>query len=81
MRTVSWDSDQLLLIDQRQLPASLQVVRLSTFEQAAQAIRAMIVRGAPAIGITAAYGLALAALQSKAATSDGACARFGNRRG
>ena len=69
MRTVAWDADQLLLIDQRRLPSSLEVLRLVTFQQAAQAIRDMVVRGAPAIGITAAFGLALASNQSRASTS------------
>jgi methylthioribose-1-phosphate isomerase len=59
----------LVLIDQRCLPASLQVVRLATYEEAARAIREMVVRGAPAIGITGAYALALAALHSKASNS------------
>ena len=66
MRTVSWDADRLVLIDQRRLPSSLQMVRLDTHREVAQAIGDMVVRGAPAIGITAAYGLALAALESQA---------------
>lgn len=69
MRTVAWDADQLVLIDQRRLPASLEVVHLASCEEAAQAIRAMVVRGAPAIGIAAGYGLALAALRSSAVTT------------
>ncbi len=69
MRTVAWEADQLLLIDQRRLPASLEVLRLTTFQQAAEAIRDMAVRGAPAIGITAAFGLALASNQSRASTA------------
>ena len=47
-------------IDQRRLPHELAVVRLTTCEEAAEAIRSMLVRGAPLIGATAAYGMALA---------------------
>jgi methylthioribose-1-phosphate isomerase len=69
MRTVFWDSDsrQLKLIDQRRLPASLEVMSCATAVEVAQAIREMSVRGAPAIGAAAAFGLALAALESRAA--------------
>jgi methylthioribose-1-phosphate isomerase len=69
MRTVFWESDQLKLIDQRRLPASLQVNGYSRSVQVAQAIRDMVVRGAPAIGVAAAFGVALAARESKAATA------------
>ena len=48
------------VIDQTRLPHRFEIVRLSTVEEAAHAIRTMIVRGAPLIGATAAYGLALA---------------------
>src|SRR5271168_1011859 len=47
-------------IDQRRLPHELVVARLTTCEEAAHAIRSMMVRGAPLIGATAAYGMALA---------------------
>ena len=68
MRTIEWDSaaQRLKLIDQRELPSRLTYVHLSTFQETADAIRNMTVRGAPAIGITAAYGIALAAIHSKA---------------
>ena len=54
------------MIDQRLLPAEFKVVTLTDYLQVAEAIRNMTVRGAPAIGATAAFGLALAAQQSKA---------------
>ena len=54
------------MIDQTALPARLTYVRYSTPEQVASAIRTMVVRGAPAIGVAAAMGLALAARRSKA---------------
>ena len=68
MRTVFWELDQLKLIDQRRLPASLEIAALSRSEQVAQAIREMVVRGAPAIGAAAAFGIAMAARESKAST-------------
>src|SRR5262245_1093322 len=48
------------VIDQTKLPHHFQIARLTTLEEAAHAIKAMIVRGAPLIGATAAYGIALA---------------------
>lgn len=68
MRTVDWDDEnkQVRLIDQRLLPGEFQIVSYSDYRQVATAIREMVVRGAPAIGATAAYGLALAALHSTA---------------
>lgn len=68
MRTVEWDyqTGKLGLIDQRLLPVEFQIVYLEDHHQVAQAIRDMVVRGAPAIGATAAFGMALAARNSKA---------------
>lgn len=68
MRTVEWDYTQgkLRLIDQRLLPAEFKVLAYGDYQQVADAIRTMVVRGAPAIGATAAFGLALAAQQSPA---------------
>jgi methylthioribose-1-phosphate isomerase len=61
-RTIWLDPDgwSVRIIDQTKLPWSLEVIRLTTAEQVAEAIRVMRVRGAPLIGATAAYGLALA---------------------
>ena len=56
---VAEDGWSIELIDQTRLPAEFQVVRLTTLEQAASAIRTMQVRGAPLIGVAAAYGLCL----------------------
>ncbi len=67
-RTVFWDNGQVCMIDQRILPATFQINRYSTVQQVADAIRTMVVRGAPAIGASAAFGLALAAHNSKATT-------------
>ncbi|HYF64545.1 MAG TPA: S-methyl-5-thioribose-1-phosphate isomerase, partial [Herpetosiphonaceae bacterium] len=68
LRTVWWDAG-LCLIDQTLLPATVEVVRCSTIPEAVEAIRSMQVRGAPAIGVTAAYAMVLAAQQSPAATA------------
>ena len=59
-RTVTFDAGQnaVMLIEQRLLPHSFQVVAAHDYRQTAEAIRAMVVRGAGAIGATAAYGLA-----------------------
>lgn len=54
------DASAVEVIDQTKLPHRFETLRLSTLEQTAHAIRSMIVRGAPLIGATAAYGLALA---------------------
>ncbi len=67
MRTVEWRDGKVAMIDQRALPHELIVVEYADYRQVAAAIRDMVVRGAPAIGVTAAMGLALAALQSSAA--------------
>ena len=57
------DGPAVVLLDQRRLPGEVVEVRCSTATEVADAIRTMVVRGAPAIGIAAAYGLALAALR------------------
>lgn len=60
MRTVFWEDNQLKMIDQRILPARLEIVSFSDHHAVAEAIKNMTVRGAPAIGAAAAFGLALA---------------------
>lgn len=58
---MEWTGTSLRLLDQRVLPARHEYLELHTAREVAKAIRDMVVRGAPAIGITAAYGLVLAA--------------------
>jgi len=58
------------MIDQTKLPNNLEFVTYDDFNQVAEAIRTLVVRGAPAIGVSAAFGLALAALQSNAGEKD-----------
>ena len=60
----------MIMIDQTKLPGTLEFVTYSDFNQIAEAIRTLVVRGAPAIGVSGAFGLALAALQSDAKEKD-----------
>jgi methylthioribose-1-phosphate isomerase len=64
--TVSWEDDGVTMIDQTKLPNKLVYVKCLDYKQVAEAIKKLVVRGAPAIGVTAAFGLALAAKSSKA---------------
>ena len=66
MRTVEWHHNNVRMIDQRKIPWELLTVDLETYQAVAEAITNMTVRGAPAIGAAAAFGLALAARQSTA---------------
>jgi len=68
-RSIEWLEDQkaLRLLDQRKIPAEISYLTFTSAEEIARAIREMVVRGAPAIGVAAAYGLAVTAWQSKAA--------------
>jgi methylthioribose-1-phosphate isomerase len=63
MRTVEWQDGKVRMIDQRQLPWDLVLVDYDNYADVAQAITNMVVRGAPAIGAAAAFGMALAAYQ------------------
>ena len=63
VQALRWTGDRLELIDQRVLPSRFQYVSCSNAAQVAQAIRDMVVRGAPAIGCAAAFGVALEALR------------------
>ncbi len=61
VETMRWNGDALELLDQRQLPQSFHYVKCRTAAETAHAIRDMVVRGAPAIGCAAAFGVALEA--------------------
>jgi len=81
--TLTWTPEGVRFIDQRRLPLEESYVLASTYEDVAQVIETMVVRGAPAIGVSAAYGVALGALKSQAATAvefapefDSICARL-----
>lgn len=68
MLTVAWKDNSVVLIDQTKLPNKLVYVTCKNYNEVADVIRRLVVRGAPAIGVSAAFGLALAAQQSKAKT-------------
>jgi len=70
LRTVEWKDNKVKMIDQTRLPNELIFVEYDDYNQVADAIRTLVVRGAPAIGVSGAFGLALAVLQSKATTKD-----------
>jgi methylthioribose-1-phosphate isomerase len=67
-RTVFWEDGQVCMIEQRLLPDRFEIARYSSYREVAGAIRDMVVRGAPAIGAAAGFGLAIAAHKSQAAT-------------
>lgn len=62
MKTMLWEDNQLLLIDQTKLPDELTYFTCKTYQDVIHAIKTMVVRGAPAIGVAAAFGVALAHL-------------------
>ena len=64
MRTVFWEDHSVKMIDQRLLPARFEIVSYHEHKEVAQAIKDMVVRGAPAIGAAAAFGLALVGFES-----------------
>jgi len=70
LKTVEWKDNSVIMIDQTKLPNSLEYVTYTDYNQVADAIRTLVVRGAPAIGVSGAFGLALAALQSNAKEKD-----------
>ena len=64
--TVEWTGDAVVMVDQRKLPGEEVYVRCRTPQEVARAIKTMVIRGAPAIGVSAAMGLALGARITKA---------------
>ena len=64
--TIEWKTDCVVMIDQRKLPASEVYVTCRTASEMAKAIKTMVIRGAPAIGVAAAMGIALGMRKSKA---------------
>src|ERR1700752_2299172 len=64
IKTVEWTKEGVRMLDQRLLPTEEKYVTLYSYEEVADAIKNMVVRGAPAIGVAAAMGLALGATQS-----------------
>ncbi len=64
--TIEWQGDAVVMVDQRKLPAQEIYVRCKTPKEVARAIKTMVIRGAPAIGVAAAMGIALGMRKSKA---------------
>jgi methylthioribose-1-phosphate isomerase len=68
--TLTWTPEGVRFIDQTKLPLEESYLLATTYEQVAEAIVTMVVRGAPAIGVSAAYGIALGTMNSKAKTPE-----------
>ncbi|NLG87143.1 MAG: S-methyl-5-thioribose-1-phosphate isomerase [Firmicutes bacterium] len=71
MQAMQWEGDSLLLLDQTKLPTKVEYLRCTTHQMVADAICRLVVRGAPAIGVAAAYGMALGALEYKGTDKEG----------
>jgi methylthioribose-1-phosphate isomerase len=74
--TIAREADAVVMIDQRKLPAQEIYVRCKTASEVAKAIKTMVIRGAPAIGVAAAMGLALGMRKSKATGTQKFAAEF-----
>lgn len=70
MRTIEWKNGVVITIDQTKLPTVAEYFEIRTSAQMAEAIKTMKIRGAPLLGVAAAYGLALTAYHSKARTKE-----------
>ncbi len=74
--TIEWQDGTVVMVDQRKLPAQEVYVRCTTANQVAKAIKTMVIRGAPAIGVAAAMGLALGVHRSTAKGTSRLAAEF-----
>src|SRR5881296_3278396 len=74
--TIAREADAVVMIDQRKLPAEEVYLRCQTAAEVARAIRTMVIRGAPAIGVAAAMGIALGMRRSKATGTQKFAAEF-----
>src|ERR1700749_3138493 len=68
--TLTWTPEGVRFIDQTKLPLEESYVTATDYEQVADVIVTMVVRGAPAIGVSAAYGVGLGAMRSKAESAE-----------
>ncbi|KAA8922860.1 S-methyl-5-thioribose-1-phosphate isomerase [Thermoplasma sp.] len=78
LKAVWYEDDEVKLIDQRKLPEKIEIFEAKNSDDIAYAIKNMVVRGAPAIGVTAAYGLAMA--KKKGENMDEAVKKIGSTR-
>ena len=76
VKTIEWTEEGVRMVDQRRLPAEEVYVTCRDYREVADAIRSMVIRGAPAIGVAAAMGVALGVKNSRAATLAELCADF-----
>ena len=74
--TIAWEDDAIVMIDQRKLPGQEVYVKCATATEVAKAIRTMVIRGAPAIGVAAAMGLAIGMRRSKSTGTRNYTAEF-----
>src|SRR5436309_10369623 len=74
--TIVRDDDAIVMIDQRKLPSQEVYVRCSTAAEVARAIKTMVIRGAPAIGVAAAMGIAIGMRRCKATGTQKFAAEF-----
>src|SRR5262244_4166837 len=74
--TIARENDTVVMVDQRRLPAEEIYVRCKTAAEVAKAIKTMVIRGAPAIGVSAAMGIALGMRKSKATGTQKFAAEF-----
>jgi len=74
--TIAREADVVVMIDQRKLPSEEIYVRCSTAAEVARAIKTMVIRGAPAIGVAAAYGIALGMRKSTSTGTQKFAAEF-----
>src|SRR6478609_7264642 len=70
IKTIEWTEEGVQMIDQRKLPTVEEYPVFKTYQEVAEAIRVMVVRGAPAIGVAAAMGVALGVRDSRATSID-----------
>jgi len=70
LRTIAWQNGKVRMIDQSKLPERLNYAEYRRYSEIVKAIRNMVVRGAPAIGVAGAMGMALAALESQGRTKN-----------
>src|SRR3954451_7425739 len=76
--TVEWQGESVVMIDQRKLPGTEVYVTCRTAQEVARAIKTMVIRGAPAIGVAAAMGIALGMRRSKATGTQKFATEFQN---
>jgi methylthioribose-1-phosphate isomerase len=74
--TIAREGDVVVMIDQRKLPVQEVYVRCKTAAEVARAIKTMVIRGAPAIGVAAAWGIALGMRRSSATGTQKFAAEF-----